>query len=83
VAIVDNARLVDVRGLANLQFAPPPDGLAFGVFLGSNRQLEPAAVEELRAALEPAGVRVVGCGNKGERDCDGTFAPVLAEARRR
>jgi hypothetical protein len=83
VTIVDNASLVDVAGLLDLQHSVLPEGGNVGVLIAANRQLDPAKVEELRAALEPAGVVVAGCGNRGELDCDGVFAPILTGARRR
>jgi hypothetical protein len=66
VAIVDNPQLQDAMALANLQVAPPPAqvGDASVAFVG-NAALRDPAVEELRAALDAADIKVAGCENGG------------------
>ncbi len=66
LVVVDNASLVDVMALANLQFAPPPlDVGNASVLFARNANLPPDAVAALAAALEPAGIDVFECQNRG------------------
>ena len=78
IVIVDNADLVDVSALANLQFAPPPDDRDAAVLFARNVRLEPASVAALAAVLEPMGIKIFECGNAGALTaCPGDVTRVL------
>jgi hypothetical protein len=79
ILVVDNVNLVDVSALANLQFAPPPEGRNFPVLFARNTNLEVDAVNDLANALEPAGIRVFECGNKGAGPCNLDLPSLLGE----
>jgi hypothetical protein len=83
IAVIDNADLEDVAALQNLQLAVPPDVTTVGVFIANNRALDPALVDALAATLGARGVTVTGCGNRGQIDCDPSFATLLALVRQR
>ncbi|MBM4279361.1 MAG: hypothetical protein FJ137_00900 [Deltaproteobacteria bacterium] len=79
IAIVDNPNLVDVLGLASLQFALVPPGRNFAVLLARNGNLSIDAVNELEAALAPAGIRVFGCGNDRGSPCTVDLTDLLGQ----